>query len=281
MTAEQEIAELESILHNYTVFFLIFDVIFFTMLACTLILAVRYIRNKKSLHESNEYLSYTIRGQEEERSRIARELHDTIAQDIRYCKGLSESKDSGNPEKKLSQIAELLGKSLQEIRSISYNLAPPDLIKNNLINNILNLCSEFSAKSGIEFRFTVLDGTNTSFLTADESLNLYRIVQESLNNIFKHAHATEATVLLRNETGIEEKGLFIFVTDDGKGFDTSREDIFSSKNHFGLTGMKKRTALIGAKLSIDSAVNEGTQVSIMINNSNKAKAIHLNREGLK
>ncbi len=281
MTAEQEIAELESILHNYTVFFLIFDVIFFTMLACTLILAVRYIRNKKSLHESNEYLSYTIRGQEEERSRIARELHDTIAQDIRYCKGLSESKDSGNAEKKLSQIAELLGKSLQEIRSISYNLAPPDLIKNNLINNILNLCSEFSAKSGIEFRFTVLDGTNTSFLTADESLNLYRIVQESLNNIFKHAHATEATVLLRNETGIEEKGLYIFVTDDGKGFDTSREDIFSSKNHFGLTGMKKRTALIGAKLSIDSAVNEGTQVSIMINNSNKAKAIHLNREGLK
>lgn len=281
MTAEQEIAELESILHNYTVFFLIFDVIFFTMLACTLILAVRYIRNKKSLHESNEYLSYTIRGQEEERSRIARELHDTIAQDIRYCKGLSESKDSGNAEKKLSQIAELLGKSLQEIRSISYNLAPPDLIKNNLINNILNLCSEFSAKSGIEFRFTVLDGTNTSFLTADESLNLYRIVQESLNNIFKHAHATEATVLLRNETGIEEKGLYIFITDDGKGFDTSREDIFSSKNHFGLTGMKKRTALIGAKLSIDSAVNEGTQVSIMINNSNKAKAIHLNREGLK
>ena len=281
MTAEQEIAELESILHNYTVFFLIFDVIFFTMLACTLILAVRYIRNKKSLHESNEYLSYTIRGQEEERSRIARELHDTIAQDIRYCKGLSESKDSGNAEKKLSQIAELLGKSLQEIRSISYNLAPPDLIKNNLINNILNLCSEFSAKSGIEFRFTVLDGTNTSFLTADESLNLYRIVQESLNNIFKHAHATEATVLLRNETGIEEKGLYIFITDDGKGFDTSREDIFSSKNHFGLTGMKKRAALIGAKLSIDSAVNEGTQVSIMINNSNKAKAIHLNREGLK
>ena len=281
MTAEQEIAELESILHNYTVFFLIFDVIFFTMLACTLILAVRYIRNKKSLHESNEYLSYTIRGQEEERSRIARELHDTIAQDIRYCKGLSESKDSGNAEKKLSQIAELLGKSLQEIRSISYNLAPPDLIKNNLINNILNLCSEFSAKSGIEFRFTVLDGTNTSFLTADESLNLYRIVQESLNNIFKHAHATEATVLLRNETGIEEKGLYIFITDDGKGFDTSREDIFSSKNHFGLTGMKKRTALIGAKLSIDSAVNEGTQVSIMINNSNKAKAIRLNREGLK
>lgn len=281
MTAEQEIAELESILHNYTVFFLIFDVIFFTMLACTLILAVRYIRNKKSLHESNEYLSYTIRGQEEERSRIARELHDTIAQDIRYCKGLSESKDSGNAEKKLSQIAELLGKSLQEIRSISYNLAPPDLIKNNLINNVLNLCSEFSAKSGIEFRFTVLDGTNTSFLTADESLNLYRIVQESLNNIFKHAHATEATVLLRNESGIEEKGFYIFITDDGKGFDTSREDIFSSKNHFGLTGMKKRAALIGAKLSIDSAVNEGTQVSIMINNSNKAKAIHLNREGLK
>ena len=267
MTPEEEIKVLESIIHNYTLFFLIFDVLFFVLLTAGIILAIKFIKDRKNLHESDEYISYTIHGQEEERSRIARELHDTIAQDLRYCKILSEKK---NAEQNLPQISAILEKAIQEVRSMSYNLAPPEITQNNLAANLMNLCAEATEKCGIEIRFTVLNGTDSSFLTADENLNLYRIVQEALNNILKHSQATEATVMLRGETENEERGLYIFISDDGKGFEV--QNIFTlstEQKHFGLLGMKRRTDLIGAKLIIDSEKDAGTQISIIKLRRNK------------
>ncbi|MBO4385840.1 MAG: sensor histidine kinase [Treponema sp.] len=268
MDKTQEIAELESILHNYTVFFLVIDVLFFALLFCAVIFLIKFIKDKKNLHASNEYISYTIRGQEEERSRIARELHDTVAQDLRYCKSLSEKK---NASELLPQISSILGATIQQVRAMSYNLVPPDITQNDLAANLMSLCAECAEKSGIEFRFTLIDGTDTSFLTADEGLNLYRIVQEALTNILKHAEASEATVMLRNGSGSEEDGLYIFITDDGKGFEPKSNILLATgQKHFGLSGMERRAALIGAKITINSAKGDGTQISIMKKNS----AIH-------
>ncbi|MBQ9281840.1 MAG: hypothetical protein IJ207_06530 [Treponema sp.] len=92
MTPAQQISELESILHEYTTYFLVFDIVFFVLIVLGVILSIRFLLSRKNLHASNEYLLYTIHGQEEERARIARELHDTVAQDLRYCKNLSEKK---------------------------------------------------------------------------------------------------------------------------------------------------------------------------------------------
>ena len=151
-----------------------------------------------------------------------------------------------------------------QIRSMSYNLVPPDITKNDLAANLLSLCEEAQEKSGIEFRFTVIDGTDTSFLKSDESLNLYRIVQESLTNILKHSQASEATVMLRNETENEKKGLYIFITDDGKGFEMNKNIMLATgQKHFGLSGMKRRAALIGAKIIINSAKGDGTQICVI------------------
>ena len=264
MTEARKIAELESILHSYTTFFLIFDALFFVLLLCGVIFLIKFIKDKKNLHASNEYLACTIRGQEEERSRIARELHDTVAQDLRYCKSLAENK---NALELLPQISELLEKSIQQIRSMSYNLMPPDIIQNDLSSNIMELCAEASEKTGINFRFTVVEGTDTVFLTADENLNLYRIVQEAVTNILKHAEATEVSVMLRNETGSEEKGIYIFITDDGKGFEPKKNILFATgQKHFGLSGMERRAGLINAKISINSARGDGTQISIIKEN---------------
>ena len=94
MSDTDKIAELELILSNYTTIFIIFDIIFFVMILLGIILLIRFLKSKKNLHDSNEYLLYTITGQEEERARIARELHDTVAQDLRYCKNLLEKERS-------------------------------------------------------------------------------------------------------------------------------------------------------------------------------------------
>ena len=114
------------------------------------------------------------------------------------------------------------------------------------------------------------DDTDTSFLNENDILSLYRIAQESLTNVIKHANAGEAVILIRNSSENEEKGLYIFISDDGCGFDYDAEQYegFSSykriggAKHFGLIGMKKRCQLIGAEFSVSSAPGEGTQICI-------------------
>lgn len=147
-----------------------------------------------------------------------------------------------------------------EVRSISYNLAPPDITKNDFLLCVKNLCQEFSENSKIDLRISILENTDASFLTKDEILNLYRIVQEALTNVLKHAEATEIVILVRNAKGEEENGLYIFISDDGKGFDTENID---EKKHFGLRGMKNRADLIGAGLFVTSGKDSGTQIKII------------------
>lgn len=256
--AAAEVEYLQSIIQSYTHFFLVLDAVFFISVVFVIILLIKFLKSKHELRNSGEYLRSTISGQEEERARIARELHDTVAQDLRYCKSLTENISDTELKVKFSEI---LNKSITEIRSMSYNLAPPDITKNDLYSNILNLCKNFEDFSKIEIRLTVPDGLDTKFLTHEDNLNLYRIVQESLNNILKHAEASEVTVLLRNQIGTEDKGLYIFITDDGVGFD-SKKNYFSGLSHFGLVGMKQRADLIDAKLTISSDYGEGTQICV-------------------
>ena len=84
--AAQEIEKLQNIIHQYTSFFIIFDLVFFVTIIVIIVFAIQVLKSRKRLKNSSRYLRYTIKGQEEERARIARELHDTIAQDLRYCR---------------------------------------------------------------------------------------------------------------------------------------------------------------------------------------------------
>lgn len=258
-TTVEEIEHLRGIVHTYTLFFIIFDVIFFLAVFCGVMLLITYLKSKNKLKVSGDYLRYTISGQEEERARIACELHDTVAQDLRYCRSLASQIEEKTLKETISRILE---KSVSDVRSMSYNLAPPDVTKNDLAANLMNLCQNFQEQSQIEFRMVTPGNVNTDFLTKEENFNIYRIVQESLINVLKHAKATEVTVLLRNEIGVEEKGIYIFITDDGRGFDF-RKNYASGTKHFGLVGMKQRSELIGAKLEISSEIGAGSQIKLV------------------
>ena len=260
MEQTEEITYLYSIIHDYTVFFLIFDLLFFFALIAAIVFALKYLKSKAKLHSSTEFLFYTIHGQEAERARIARELHDTLAQDLRYCQSLTKQIADKELQEELS---ELLEKSVDGVRSMSYNLAPPDIIKNDLPTNIMNLGKQFGRKSSASFRLTVSELLDTSFLSPEDNLNLYRIVQESLTNVSKHADAHEVTVLLRNQNNTEEKGLYIFITDDGKGFLADAPQGTKESLHLGLLGMAERARFIGAEFKVDSVPGEGTQVSVI------------------
>ena len=265
MNAEQEIEKLQSIVHQYTTFFIVFDIVFFITIILIILFAIQVLKSRKKLRSSNRYLRFTIKGQEEERARIARELHDTVAQDLRYCRNLTEKIDDKNDPKLGKKISSMLEKTLSQVRSMSYNLAPPDVIRNDIAANVMNLAQNFKEHSDVEIRFTMPEKLDTSFLSEEENLNLYRIIQESLTNIKKHAMASEVTVLLRNANGDEPEGLYIFISDDGKGFEVSEysESRGTGGSHFGIVGMKERSDFINAKLVIDSHVDEGTQISIV------------------
>ena len=261
----QEIEKLQAIIHQYTTFFIIFDIIFFITIIVIILFAINFLKSRKKLKNSSRYLRFTIKGQEEERARIARELHDTIAQDLRYCRTLSEKIDDKNDVKLGKTISKLLEKSLSQVRNMSYNLAPPDVIRNDIAANVMNLSQNFKEHSDIEFRLTMPEKIDTSFLSEEDNLNIYRIVQESLTNILKHADASEVTILLRNENEGEPEGLYIFISDDGKGFDESEisEARGTDGTHLGLVGMNERADFIGAKLEIDSHPDEGTQITLI------------------
>ena len=196
---EQEIEKLHSMIERYTTFFVVFDIVFFIAVILIVGFAIQILKSRKKLKSSSRYLRFTIKGQEEERARIARELHDTVAQDLRYCRNLSEKIVDVNDPKLGKKLSAMLEKSLSYVRSMSYNLAPPDVIRNDIAANVMNLAQNFKEVSGIEIRYTVPEKLDTSFLSEEDNLNLYRIVQESLVNIRKHAEASEVTVLLRNE----------------------------------------------------------------------------------
>ncbi len=263
--AEQEIEKLQGIVHQYTTFFVVFDIVFFITIILIILFAIQVLKSRKKLKSSSRYLRFTIKGQEEERARIARELHDTVAQDLRYCRNLSEKIEDVNDPKLGKKLSKMLEQSLSYVRSMSYNLAPPDVIRNDIAANVMNLSQNFKEHAGVEIRYTVPEKLDTDFLSEEENLNLYRIVQEALMNIRKHAEATEVTVLLRNANGNEPEGIYIFISDDGKGFDVDEfaKGRSSDGSHFGIVGMKERSDFIGANIDIDSHPGEGTQISIV------------------
>lgn len=221
-------------------------------------ISIRKEAEEKDKLERKARLTALYDGQEMERQRISRELHDGMGQQLVGIKLKIENILSQNKEQENKIFVDIktnLASSIEELRRISYNLRPPVLTELGLIAAVGNLCKEFENTSLIKCDFSSFGQFEN--ITLSTSSYLYRICQEALNNISKHAKATEANIQI-----IENKTEYILIIEDnGIGFEYDSSNI--SKGN-GLFNMHERAMLLNGKISIESILNEGTTIRIKI-----------------
>jgi signal transduction histidine kinase len=221
--------------------------------------------SKKQETESSEFSRDILLTQEKERTRISRELHDTIIQDMRdvmlEMEKIGNTQEKSEREKLAAQAVPVMATLIRRTRDICNNLVPPDFRISLLSDAIKQLCVDFGKRAGTDCRADIAESGALNALAVDKRLHVFRIVQEALANIEKHAEAKEAIVTMRQDSS---GGIFIGISDDGKGFDCNGNIPSDDDTHLGIRGMKERAALIGGYLTINSEPCEGTMVRLHI-----------------
>lgn len=214
-------------------------------------------------------LGELIRAQEDERRRVARDLHDQLGQQLTTLQlKLETLKGQAGDQQQLAagfEDLQVLARNLDaDVEFLAWELRPTSLDDLGLAPALGNYVKEWSERFRIvaEFHDTGLAGER---LSPEIESNLYRIAQEALNNVAKHAQAATANVLLERR----DNQISLIVEDDGVGFDSEAER--SDAERLGLTGIRERAALIGGSLEIETAPNKGTTLYIRIPVSPKAK----------
>ena len=211
------------------------------------------------------YLQEITRAQEEERKRIARELHDDTAQALyaltRQVDNFvrSNTKLPGDSAAFLRDLNEQLREVLQDVRRFGQDLRPPMLDDLGLLATLRWLVSELKEQHGIETDLRVLGIERR--LSPEAEFTLFRIVQEALRNIEKHAETSQAEV----EIEFDEGKTRISVSDKGKGFKLSGSFVdLARAGKLGLAGMEERTRLLGGSMRIESEPGKGTTVMVEV-----------------
>ena len=207
-----------------------------------------------------------LKAQETERQMISFELHDRAAQDLSASKigfdMLLKEQPGLDPavKGKLLEISNCLHRAINAIRDLSYDLQPPALAEMGLVKALEIYCEEFSNQLGIKVDFQSA-GLNLFTLDSNTEIHLYRLVQEGLNNIRKHAETDRAVVKL---VGVFPN-IILRIEDSGKGFDIMERDLESGdEKRMGLRSMGERTSLLGGEMTIQSRPTQGTKILIKI-----------------
>jgi signal transduction histidine kinase len=215
---------------------------------------------QKSLHS---YIGAITQGQEAERLRLARELHDDTIQSLIALKQRVQlarmPRKKNAPPHDLEELETLIEQTIADLRRTTRALRPIYLEDLGLVTALEMLARETSQNTELPVDFRC-SGTERR-LPAEVELALYRMVQETLNN---SAHHAQAKHILANMKFTSEAAM-LEIIDDGKGFEVPKTPAeFTSQGHFGLLGLYERSELIGAHLKIISAPGKGTCISIYL-----------------
>lgn len=200
-----------------------------------------------------------LASQEGERKRIAAELHDGLGQNLLIIKNqlylAQQSLPEGQPSGPFQEISRTVSQTIDEVREISHNLRPYQLDRLGLTKAIQSVVTRIIDSRGLKIESNIanLDG----LFSAEEEINLYRIVQESLNNVLKHSDAASARVVIERS----DRVLKMSIEDDGRGFDYRALQRDQKLAHgFGLTGLMERVRILNGRFQCESAPGAGTRL---------------------
>ncbi|WP_349305546.1 sensor histidine kinase [Bacillus sp. FJAT-49736] len=195
----------------------------------------------------------------EERQRLARDLHDSVSQQL-FALGMLSSaalrtvtKNPMEAENMLKQVAGISAKAQGEMRALLLHLRPIDLRGDSLEEGIYKLVRELKEKTNLDIESSIKDLGDLSKAIEE---HVFRIVQEALSNILRHAHATKVRITLETM----KDHLHLYISDNGDGFSVERKSITS----YGLQTMRERCEELGGVFQIRSKENEGTYINIRI-----------------
>ncbi len=209
--------------------------------------------------------SQIIKAQEQERKRIARELHDETSQVLTSLlislAVLEESITTQEARDRITETRQLAHQTLRAIRNLSIDLRPSALDDLGLLPALRWYVKEYQQKTNIEVEFHTAGFKDRQRLSPEMETALYRIVQESLTNVAKHAQAHKITIMLQEEAD----AVNATITDDGRGFDVEEvEQMGDQDRGLGLVGMQERALLLDGAATIESSPKHGTVVNVHI-----------------
>ena len=205
--------------------------------------------------ERRESALRALAAQEAERRRIARELHDEIGQTLTGLVLRSETIARRGPKElrgDLEELREAARRGAEDVRLIARRLRPEALDELGLQSALLALCASVVQQAGVDVERSLESDLG---LNAEEELVIYRVAQESLTNVVRHAHASHVKLILRRQ----EVDVVLIVRDDGIGLPPSAED-----DATGIRGMRERALLIGAEVVVRAAEPRGTEVQLRL-----------------
>lgn len=255
---------------------LAYGIIFLVLLTTGLLLFFHYSRRKiiqKELEKADLKLQHqktilkaTISTQEEERKRIAQDLHDAISARLNVVSltaNLLLDDDDLNEEQK-SSLEHILGittTTLESSRKIAHDLLPPILDKFGLKVALEELFDDFTKSKQLQIKHSIDD---LDFLSKTNQLHVFRIVQELINNATRHGDASRMQIELEREPGHR---FILMCKDNGNGFDVSK---IKKKSGIGLQNIKSRTSILECTLHVDSEIDKGSIFTIQSRNNEQS-----------
>lgn len=216
----------------------------------------KLIAQAETLELQRNFNQRMLAKQEEERSRIARDLHDSVGPNLSalsiHLQSIADAGPGAKPMMSGEEALALLRQSIGEVRELSHNLHPSQLDRLSLVSAIDVFCRQFQADGSLEFRSALAVPEHE--IAEEKKIHLYRIVQEAVHNVVNHAQASLCFLSL------ERRGrrIALSIRDNGRGFVTGE----GVQEGLGMTSMSDRANIIGATLDIESQPGEGTTINI-------------------
>ncbi|MEC9488231.1 MAG: sensor histidine kinase [Halanaerobium sp.] len=219
----------------------------------------------QDLHLYKDMGIQILQAQEKERKRVAREIHDGLAQSIanlifriEYCEEMLE-KDTETAREEIINLKEIGKDSLQAVRKIIFDLRPMALDDLGLVPAIRNYIKKYEEQTGIFVSLVVIGDEGE--IGESVSITIYRIVQEALNNVHKHAGVARANLKLEFVDDL----INVVIKDEGTGFDMEQiKEEQKEGARFGLVSLKERAEVVGGQLKIDATPGVGTKIYVQV-----------------